>query len=317
MTALVRALAALTALGLCAVAVAQDGRIDDVSSGPIVFVVNDDDLAAAADCPGCTYAYPDPDANITFTVFRQNPNRAYTIDALHAGWEPASVLQLEARYVVSSLDGTRVLLESEWLSLSEAPLPTLVFTQASVPRENRVLVTVALRLALTGDEAAGDLATRLTHRVRETGSAAMHDVFASLPTYLRVRLVGATEAATAFGIAFDYGADPLTYLAAITTGVPLAVTASDLAWAEISTNHPNGYTVTLLIEDVIAPAGVDVGERLLLLGAPAAGRTFSSDGPTNGVVTLFEGADYALHVRGDEPPGTYAFTVRLHAIRNP
>ena len=305
---------ALGSLG--GVAAAQDGRIDDVSSGLVSFTVTAEDLAAASACPGCTYVFADPGPAIVFEVRRQNPNMTYTVDALHAGWIPASTLPLEARYTVTDRNGAAVLLATPWLTLGEAP--TLVFTQAAVQRETRVLVTVEYRLALSGDEAAGEVATRVTHRVRETGSAVSHDVHVGLPTFLTLRLVGATESTTTFGVAFDYGADVGTYLAAVTSGAPLAVTGSDLVRAEISTNHPSGYTVMLLVEEVLVPeGGADVRGRVLLFDAPAHGRTFTSTGPTTGFVSLFAGVDYALAVNGDEPPGSYLLTVRLEAIRNP
>ena len=312
----VLALASLVLGGVGGLATAQDGAINDVTSGLVSFTVTADDLAAAAACPGCTYVYPDPGPQIVFEVRRQNPNRVYTIDALHAGWDPSSALQLEARYTVTNRNGTTVFLETPWLALGEAP--TLVFTQAAVQRENRVRVTVAYRLALTGDEAAGAVATRMTHRVRENGSAFSHDVRSALPTTLVLRLVGTTASATSFTVAFDYGDDVGAYLAAVTSGAPLAVTATDLARAEISTNHPSGYSVTLVVEEVLVPYdGSDVRGRVLLLGTPADGRTFSSTGPTAGFVPLFGGDDYALVVRGDEPPGSYLLTVRLEATRNP
>ena len=314
----VLALVSLVLACLGGVTVAQDGRISDVSSGPVTFTVGDDDLAAAASCPGCTYVYPDPGPAIIFEVQRQNPNRDYTVDAFHAGWDPGISLQLEARYTVTNRNGTRLFLETAWLPITEAPRLALIFTQGTVQGEVWVRVTVTYRLALTGAEVAGDVATRMTHRVRETGSAVSHDVQASLPTMLVLRLVGTTASATTFTVAFDYGNDVGTYLSAITSGAPLAVTATDLARAEISTNHPSGYTVTLAIEEVLVPeGGLDVRGRLLLLGAPGDSRTFSSTGPTAGFVPLFEGGDYALVVSGDEPPGTYLLTIRLEAIRNP
>ena len=312
----VLALTVLTFGCLGGVANAQDGRIEDVSSGLVSFTVTADDLAAAAACPGCTYVVPTLGPPIVFEVQRQNPSRVYTIDAFHAGWDPSSTLQLAARYTVTDQNGTTEFLVTPWLTLGEAP--TLVFTQADVQRENRVRVTVEYRLALTGDEAAGEFATRQTHRVRENGSAVSHDVRAALPTTLTLRFVGTTASATAFDVVFDYSSDVGAYLAAVTSGAPLAVTATDLARAEISTNHPSGYTVTIVVEEILVPEGfADVRGRVLLLGAPADGRTFSSTGPTAGFVPLFDGGDYALAVRGDEPPGSYLLTVRLEATRNP
>lgn len=312
------ALAWSVLLCLGGTAVAQDGRISDISSGPVTFTVGDDDLAAAATCPGCTYVYPDPGPAIVFEVLRQNPNRDYTIDAFHAGWDPADTLHLEARYTVTTRDGTRLFLETDWLSITEAPRLALVFTQAAVQRETWVRVTVAYRLALTGAEADGDVTTRVTHRVRETGSAVSHDIRASLPTTLMLRLVGTSASATSFMVGFDYGSDVAAYLAAVTSGAPLSVTATDLARAEISTNHPRGYTVTVTIEEVFVPdGGAGARDRVLLLGAPAHGRAFTSSEPTAGFMPLFDGLDYALAVRGDEPPGAYLLTVRLEATRNP
>ena len=312
----VLALTCLVLSFLGGVAVAQDGRIIDVSSGLVSFTVSDDDLAASASCPGCTYVLPDPGPAIVYEVQRQNPNRRYTVDALHAGWLPASSLQLEARYTVTNRTGTNVFLVTPWLAISEAPRP--VFTQADVQRENRVHVRVEYRLVLHGDEAAGTITTTMTHRIRENGDAVLHDVQVSLPTVLALRLVGTTLSGTSFVVAFDYGDDVGAYLAAITAGIPLRVTASDLARAEISTNHPRGYTVTLVIEEVFAPAGSpDVRSRVLLDGAPADGHSFTSSGPTDGFVPLFEATDYTLRVIGDEVPGSYLFNVRLEAVRNP
>ncbi len=312
----VLALATLALGCLGGIATAQDGRIEDLSSGLVHFTITADDLAAVAACPGCTYVLPDPGPPIVFEVQRQNPNRVYTIDAFHAGWDPVSTLQLEARYTVTNQNGTTEFLVTPWLTLGEAP--TLVFTQADVQGENRVRVTVEYRLALTGDEAAGEFATRMTHRIRENGSTVSHDVRASLPTTLTLRLVGTTASTTAFEVAFGYGADVAAYLAAVTSAAPLAVTATDLTRAEISTNHPSGYTVRVVVEEVLIPeGGADVRGRVLLLGAPADGRTFTSTGPTAGFVPLFDGGDYALALSGDEPPGTYLLTVRLEATRNP
>ena len=207
MTRLAAALALALALGLAGVATAQDGRLVDISSGPVSFTVTDDDLQAASACPGCTYVSPDPGPEIVFEVLRQSPNRAYTIDALHAGWTPTGGLRLEARYTVTNRTGTTVFLVTPWLPISEAP--TLLFTQAVVGREARVRVTVEYRLVLFGDEAAGEFTTRMTHRVRENGNAISHDVSATLPAFLTLRLVGTTASATAFTLAFDYGDDPV------------------------------------------------------------------------------------------------------------
>jgi len=310
----VAALTLLLTLGL-GTAAAQDGRIVDVTSGPVFFTVTDDDLAAAAECPGCTYVDPDPGPAIVFDVLRQNPNRRYTIDALHGGWNPTGSPRLEARYEVADRTGATVFLITPWLPIGGAP--TQVFTQDAVGREARVRVTVAYRLVLVGDEAAGEVAARMTHRIRENGRALSHDVRVALPSFLTLRLVGATASATGFTLAFDYGADPDAYLDAVSTGIPLGVTASDLARAEVSTNHPRGYSVTLEVEEVLAPSDGTLSGRLLLAGARADGRTFSSSGPTDGFVTLFEAADYTLHVTGEEPAGSYTFTVRLAAVRNP
>ena len=319
MTRLAQALAVLVLVSLgggIASAQGGGGRISDVSSGLVSFAISDEDLAAASGCPGCTYVYPDPGPTIVFEVLRQNPNVVYVLDAFHAGWAPTSTLQLEARYTVTNRSETTVFLVTPWLPLSEAP--TEVFTQADVQRETWVRVTVEYRLALTGDEEAGETATRMTHRVRQTGSSVSHDVRVSLPTVLALRLVGTTLSGTSFAVAFDYGDDVGAYLAAITASTPLGVTASDLARAEISTNHPRGYTVTLVIDEVFAPAGSpDVRGRVLLYGAPADGRSFTSSGPTDGFVPLFEATDYTLRVTGDEVPGSYLFNVRLEAVRNP
>ncbi len=315
MRRLAPALTVLLALGI-GVATAQDGRIVGVSSAPVSFTVTDEDVQAASACPGCTYVVPDPGPATVFDVLRQNPNRRYTIDALHAGWMPGGAPRIEARYTVANRSGARVFLITPWLPIGETP--TLVFSQAAVGREARVRVTVAYRLVLVGDEPAGEFTTRMTHRVRENGRAVSHDLRASVPTFLTLRLIGTTAPATSFTIAFDYGGDVGAYLNAITTGVPLAVTASDLLRAEVSTNHPRGYTVTLMIEEVFAPvSGAGLAGRVLLQGTRADGRTFSSAGPTAGPVVLFVGADYALQVTGDDPPGAYSFAVRLVAVRNP
>ena len=311
------ALAWLALAWLGGVATAQDGNVIDVSSGVVAFSITAENLEDAAACPGCTYVYPDAGTAIVFDVLRQNPNRFYTIDALHTGWQPAAALGLQARYTVTNQRGNVEFLVTPWLALSQ--VPTLVFTQANVQRENRVRVTVEYRLAITGTEPAGTYATRMAHRVRENGRAVWHDVSATIPAFLTLRLVGvAPSSANAFTIAFAYGLDARSYMTAITTGTPLEATASDLLRAEISTNHPSGYTVTLTVEEVFVPTGgAALRGRVLLGDAAADGRTFWSGETTDGFVPLFEGADYALRVTGDEPPGDYLFTVRLDAVRNP
>ena len=315
MTLLARAVALLLALGAGAAAWAQDGRLSEVSSGLVAFTVGAEDLAAAEGCPGCTYVYPDAEVEIAFTVVRQNPNRLYTIDALHDGWQPAGGPQLEARYTVTTRDGARELVRTAWLALSEAP--ELVFTQAAVQRETQVLVRVEYRLALRGDEAAGTFAAQVTHRVRETGSALSHDVLATLPTYLHLRLVGEAGAIGAASVAFDYGRDPLAYVRAVTGGTPLPPTAVDLVRAEVSTNRAGPFTVTLVVEALLEPVGAEARARLLLQGALADGRVFAGNGPTDGFVTLFAGDDYALRVDGGETPGATTLSVRLQAIADP
>jgi hypothetical protein len=190
----------------------------------VSFTVTPEAFAAAGACPGCEPLAPDPGRAILLEVTRQNPNRLYTIDVLHDGWGPAADLPLEARYTVTSTNGQTVFLTTAWLPIDAAP--TLVFTQAAVQRENRVRVEVAYRLALRGDEPAGTFVTRVTHRVRENGSAVAHEVRVSIPSFLSLRVVGRTPEVASAVVAFDYADAPGAYLQAVTSGTPLAPTAA-------------------------------------------------------------------------------------------
>jgi hypothetical protein len=307
----------LLALAIAAgTAFAQDGRVAFVSSGLVSFTVTPEAFAAAGACPGCDPMAPDPGASTLLEVTRQNPNRLYTIDVFHDGWGPAGDLPLEARHTVTSANGQTVYLTTAWLPVDAAP--SLVFTQAHVQRESRVRVEVAYRLALRGDEPAGTFVSRVTHRVRENGSAAAHEVRVSIPSFLTLRIVGHAPEGVSAVVGFDYGDAPGAYVQAVTSGALLAPTLSDLARVEVNSNHESGYTVTVRVEELLSPAGAPpIDDRLWLAGAPAQGRTFIGTGPTDGFVTIATGDDYGLRVDGGEAPGAYLFTVTYEAVRNP
>ena len=316
MTRLTCALAMAVALVASGGALAQDGRISIVGSPRVVFEVTPDAIARASECPSCEAVEPVAGSPVVLEVTRQNPHRLYTIDVLHDGWTAAGELALEARYTVTTADGRVVLLVVDWLPVATAP--TLAFTQAAAPRESRVRVLVEYRLRLRGDEPPGSFATRVVHRVRENGHSVVHEVHATLPSYLTLRLVGRTPGHSGTFVAFDYADAPYAYLDAATSGSQLAPTEVGLLRVEVGTNDARGFTVLVRVTDAAAPGGAtEWRERLWLGDGPAHGRRFVGAGPTDGVVTVATGADYGLRIDGGERPGFHQVTVTFEVFRNP
>ncbi len=304
----------LAVLTLAGAVHAQVGRIDPVSSGPVTFTVTDDDLAAAQSCPGCVVVRPDPGPGVVFDVRRQNPNQVYFVDFVLDGWTPTGGPTLEVRFDVTSTDGRTTYLETDWMAIAETP--STAFDQ-SLSNQARVRVTATYRLLLSGDEAAGTFTSPVTYRIRGTGETATHTTSVGLPTFLALRWVGApaTGAAT---LRFDYANAPMAYVDAIASGAALLPTSADFDRLEVSTNHPTGYSVTVMAVALDAPIGApSLTPRLTLGGIAAEARQFASTGPTDGFVTLATPADFGLRVDGGETPGAYRVELRYVALRNP
>ena len=301
---------------VAAIGHAQDGRIDLVTGDEVAFVVTPGDLAAAVACPGCAYVEPEPGTPVVLRVLRQNPNRLYTVEVFEAGWNPPSVLDVEARHTVTSNDGREVFFVTAWRSLGDAP--SIVLSQADVGRAPQVRVEVTYRLRLWGDEPAGTSLSSVVHRVRESGSAAAHGVRVTLPTFMLLRLVARDgSVAPAYDVRFDYAGAPAAYLQALETGSTLPPTGGDLARVEISTNHPSGFTVAVAVEESTRPSGATPSaQRLLLQGERADGRVYRADAPTDGVTTLLLAEDFAFDPAGSTA-GRYRLLVTYQAAPNP
>ena len=302
---------------VAAIGHAQDGRIDLVTGDEVAFVVTPGDLAAAVACPGCAYVEPEPGTPVVLRVLRQNPNRLYTVEVFEAGWNPPSVLDVEARHTVTSNDGREVFFVTAWRSLGDAP--SIVLSQADVGRAPQVRVEVTYRLRLWGDEPAGTSLSSVVHRVRESGSAAAHGVRVTLPTFMLLRLVARDgSVAPAYDVRFDYAGAPAAYLQALETGSALPPTGGDFARVEISTNHPSGFTVAVAVEELLAPAGTTpAAQRLLLQGERADGRAFRSDVPTDGFTTLLLAEDFAFDPGAGIVAGQYRLLVTYQAVLDP
>lgn len=304
----------LAVLVFVGTAQAQVGRIDPVSSGPVVFTVTDDDLAAAQGCLGCVVVLPDPGPGVVFDVRRQNPNQVYFLDVVLDGWTPLGGPALEVRVDVTSTDGSTTYLQTDWMAITE--VPSAVFDQSQA-NQSRVRVTVAYRLRLNGDETAGTFTSPVTYRIRGTSETATHNASVGLPTFLALRWVGAPASGAAM-LRFEYASMPMTYVEAVASGVALAPTSADFDRLEVSTNHPSGYTVTVQVVPLDAPIGApSLAPRLTLGDLAAQGRQFTSTGPTNGFLTLATPADFGLVVDGAETPGAYRIELRYVAVRNP
>lgn len=305
---------ALGVLTLVGTAQAQVGRIDPVASGPVTFTVTDADLAAAQSCPGCVVVAADPGPGVVFDVRRQNPNQTYFVDVTLDGWTPADGPTLEVRVDVTSTNGRTVYHRSDWVAVTE--VPNVVFDQNQA-NEARVRVTAEYRLRLGGDETAGTFTTPVTYRIRGTTQTASHTARVDLPTFLALRWVGTPSSGSAT-LRFEYATAPMTYVQAVATGTPLAPSSADFERLEVSTNHPSGYSVTVRVVELDAPIGApSLAPRLTLGGQAAEGRQFTSNGPTDGFVTLATPADFGLVVDGGEAPGTYRVELRYEAARNP
>lgn len=306
----------LIAAGLVLVgaAHAQVGRINPVSSGPVTFTVSDADLAAAQGCPGCVVVAPDPGPGVVFDVRRQNPNQIYLVDVSLDGWTPTGGPTLEVRVTVTTTNERTTYLQTDWLAVTEVPIE--VFNQAQA-NQAQVRVTAEYRLRLRGDEAAGTFTSPVTYGIRGTTQATTHTARVGLPTFLALRWAGAPATGIAT-LRFDYGAAPIAYLQAVTAGAPLAPTSADFDRLEVSTNHPSGYTVTVVVALLEAPLDApSLAPRLTLAGAAAEGRRFVSAGPTDGFVTLATPDDFGISVDGAEVPGAYRVELRYEAARNP
>lgn len=302
---------ALLLLALLAVssASARYGQVNFISSGLVSFNVTAEAYANALACAGCNYLYPDPGPPIVLRVRPQNPDYHYTLDTLHSGFSPANPLNLEARYTVIDHDDNGVLFRIDWRPVNQ--IPTALFTEPQVEDEAIVRVEVEYRLRVTGAELAGNHLASVTYRIRENNRAVAHEVRVILPSFLTLRLVGNITPGLSHTVSFDYSQATAAYLHAVSSGAPLSATGSSLERVEISTNHPTGFTVTVIVSET------PLRDRLWLLGLPAHGRRFSSSGPTNGFVTLFTASDFGLVVDGGETPGLHTFSVTYEAVRNP
>ena len=304
----------LAVLTLVGTAHAQVGRLDPVSSGPVTFTVTDDDLAAAQDCPGCVVVLPDPGPGVVFDVRRQNPTQVYFLDVVLDGWTPLGGPTLEVQVTVGSTNGRTTYLQTDWMAITE--VPSAVYDQSQA-NQARVRVTVAYRLRLNGDEAAGTFTSPVTYRIRGTTQTATHTASVGLPTFLTLRWVGA-PASGAATLRFEYGSMPMTYVQAVASGAALLPTSADFERLEVSTNHPSGYSVTVRVVELDAPIGApSLASRLTLGGLAAEGRQFTSTGPTDGFVPLAIPGDFGLMVDGGETPGAYRVELRYEAVRNP
>lgn len=302
---------ALLLLALLAVstASARYGEVDFISSGLVSFTITPEAYAAALACAGCNFLHPDPGQATVLEVRRQSARHPYTLEVFHGGFSPANPVNLEARYTVTDHDDTGVLFTIDWQPVSQ--IPTVLFNEARVGGQNRVRVEVEYRLRVTGAELAGSYLASVTYRIRENNDAVTHNLRVTLPSFLTLRLVGQLAPGLSHTVSFDYSQATAAYLHAISSGIQLPVTGSSLERLEISTNHPTGYTVTVIVSE--SP----LRDRLRLFGAAAHGRRFSSSGPTNGFVTLLTASDFGLVVDGGETPGVHILTVRYEAVRNP
>lgn len=299
---------------LVGTAQAQVGRIEPVSSGPVTFTVTDDDLAAAQGCPGCVVVLADPGPGVVFDVRRQNPNRVYFVDVVLDGWTPTGGPTLEVRFDVTSTNGRTTYVQTEWMTVAETPGVAFDQSQAN---QSRVRVTATYRLRLSGDEAAGTYTSPVTYRIRGTSETVTHTTSVGLPTFLALRWVG-TPASGAATLRFAYANAPMAYVDALASGVALPPTSADFDRLEVSTNHPTGYSVTVLAVALDAPIGApSLTLRLTLGGVPVEARQFTSTGPTDGFVSLATPADFGLVVDGGETPGAYRVELRYEAVRNP
>ena len=304
----------LVALLACGAAYAQQGpgrygnvRFSHLPPAPVSFTVTPAAYAAALACAGCNFLHPDPGMPVVLEVEGRSANHPYTLEVFHSGFSLVSPLHLEARHTVRLRGTSGILFTIPWLPITE--VPRQLFTQSQVTGD--VLVTVEYRLRVTGNEPAGTFTAGVTHRIRQNDSVATHDVRVVLPSFLTLRLVGQLAPGLSHTVSFDYSQATSAYLHAVSSGTPLAVTSSSFERIEISTNHPTGFTVTVIVSET------PLRDRLRLLGAPAHGRRLSSSGPTNGFVTLFTAGDFGLVVDGGETPGLYTFTVTYEAGRNP
>ena len=291
------------------------GAITPVSLEPVTFEL---DPHAAPDpaCPGCRYLDPIAPTATVFEVQRRAPVFPYTIDAAIDGWSPASGMVLELRILVTDRAGDTALYATSWLAIG--PAPRQLFTQADTGGANVVRVEVEYRLRVPDDAPAGDVETRVRFTLRQTGASVGHDVTVRLPTFLLLRLVGPADASSEHILTFDYASSPAAYLAAVTADAPLPPTTSDLERVEVATNHPSGFTLRVTVEaDPLWPGVEPSSGRVLLFDAPANGRTFAREGPTDGFETVLRASDFGLRVDGLEAPGQYQLRVRYAVERNP
>ena len=168
-----------------------------------------------------------------------------------------------------------------------------------------------------GGEAAGAYTTPVAYQIRGTTEMTNHTSRAVFPTFLTLRWVGAPASGSAT-LGFEYLNAASAFMSAVSTGTPLAPTSADFERLEISTNHPAGYTVAVVVVPLEAPLGsVSLARRLTLGGVPVEQRQYVSTGPTNGFTTLATPADFGLLVDGSEVPGAYYVELRYVATRNP
>ena len=287
---------------LCTLNSADAQRLRFRSSGLVTFVPTSEAYLAAL---GATL---EPEPSSPDIRMRVDKGKRYTLHVEPTA-RPDGAPELQARYTFETKeDGTTV---TPWLPLN-GPLQ-----ETFSNRSNRMDVSAAYRVRLTGREVAGTYAFSLTYRVN--GSSVRHEVRVVVPTAVALRLDTSLVRVQSATLNFDYsGANVSTYMRAVETRSLLSATESDVRALEVFSNHPREYAVTVEVtQQGVAPSSGGLSDRLYLAGQPAQGRRFRGASPTYGFAPLISPDDFALRVDGLEDPGTYTFRLTYDVRANP
>lgn len=273
------------------------------SGSTMTFNIDGATFQQALSCPTCNVIAPETH-NSEIRIQRQS-ERQNTLQGSRSPWLPNAPLELEARYRVRGNQS------GQFLTTDFIPLETLpenLFDSG----DPQTYAVIEYRLRLGEGIRAGTYETTVTYRVAsDTLTQQIRVIIAPL---LDLRISG-VPAGQLPSLTFDYSAQPLPYLQAITARARLPHTAATFSGIDVLSNDPRGFTLELSLTP-LSSAPLDPS-LLYLLDAPAHRTTIRENSVTTGYQTVIRASDFSLHPVGAEAPGSYLFLLTYTLLANP
>lgn len=279
------------ALGLCwaLLSLAAAQRITMPTGGTVVFEVSAADSGIA-----------EPQPHGTSLRLQRQGGRVVIVEASRSPWLPEAPFTLEANLAVVGN-------QSPPFSTGFVPIttrPTELFRIGDPVAD----VRVEYRLQLTAPLVSGTYETTITYRVDSDSVSQQLRVIVAPALELRFGGLAAGETPR---LSFDYGAQPLRYLEAVTEGGELPPTGATFQALEVLSSDPQGFILQLALE-----GGVLERSLLYRLGTPVHGSTIRGFGATRGYEPILEVDEFRLRPTGAEAPGEYRL-VLFYTLSSP